>query len=247
MISTQQLLYKIDMKLNKVASMQHQSIPVEDKILALNEAQIKLLKKKIDYNNNYQLGLDAFKKRYEDLQILVYPNQESKDQFEALNVTKTTDKVYDTYQADITKCKKQYFLPLDMYAICSKGDCKEKPVFLSKVIKHGDISTLMANNHYKPSFEYEESFVVISGNNIMVYTDGTFTIDKLYLTYLRYPQKIDTEGYINFDGTSSINQNCELPDYLEDELLDITILELAMSTENMPVVEFDKIRNKNNE
>jgi hypothetical protein len=247
MISTQQLLYKIDMKLNKLASVEHQSIPLEDKILALNEAQIKLIKKKIDYNNNYQLGLDAFKKRYEDLQILVYPNQESIDQFEKATVTKTTDKVYDTYQVDITKLQKQYMLPLDMYAICSKGDCTERPVFLNKVIKHGDISTLMANNHYVPSFEYEESFVVISGNSIMIYTDGTFTVDNLYITYLRYPKKIDSAGYINFDGTDSINQDSELPDYLEDELLDLAVLELAMSTENTPVVQYDQIRNKNNE
>ena len=38
------LLYKIDQRLNKLSSNAHQQIQLEDKILALNEAQLKLIK-----------------------------------------------------------------------------------------------------------------------------------------------------------------------------------------------------------
>lgn len=47
MIPVDSLLYKIDQKLNKLSTNEHQEIPVEDKILALNEAQIKLIKQKL--------------------------------------------------------------------------------------------------------------------------------------------------------------------------------------------------------
>ena len=44
MIPVDSLLYKIDQKLNKLSTNSHQQIQLEDKILALNEAQIKLIK-----------------------------------------------------------------------------------------------------------------------------------------------------------------------------------------------------------
>ena len=74
MIPVDSLLYKIDQKLNKLSTNEHQQIQLEDKILALNEAQIKLIKQKVDgFSVANRLGYDAFKKRYEDLQNLVLP------------------------------------------------------------------------------------------------------------------------------------------------------------------------------
>jgi hypothetical protein len=72
MIPVDSLLYKIDQKLNKLSTNEHQQIQLEDKILALNEAQIKLVKQKLDGPATPStLGLDAFRKRYEDLQKLI--------------------------------------------------------------------------------------------------------------------------------------------------------------------------------
>ena len=72
MIPVDSLLYKIDQKLNKLSTNEHQQIQLEDKILALNEAQIKLIKQKVDgLSVTSGLGMDAFKKRYEDLQSLI--------------------------------------------------------------------------------------------------------------------------------------------------------------------------------
>ena len=65
MIPVDSLLYKIDQRLNKLSTNDHQQIQLEDKILALNEAQIKLIKQKVDgFSVVSGLGLDAFKKRY---------------------------------------------------------------------------------------------------------------------------------------------------------------------------------------
>ena len=52
MIPVDSLLYKIDQRLNKLSTNEHQMIQLEDKILALNEAQIKLIKQKIDLKND---------------------------------------------------------------------------------------------------------------------------------------------------------------------------------------------------
>ena len=41
MISVDSLLYKIDQRLNKLSTNEHQQIQLEDKILALNEQELK--------------------------------------------------------------------------------------------------------------------------------------------------------------------------------------------------------------
>lgn len=239
MILTQRLLYKLDLRLNKKATLDHQSIPVEDKILALNEAQIKLIKRKLNQNNIYQLGLDAFTKRYEDLQRLVVS-------FEELAVTKNTTG-YPAYTGDLDALTNTYFLPLDTYVLCSKGSCTERPLAITRIIKHGDLHVLLSNSNWAPSFEYQETMATISGNKISVYVTD-FKVDKLYISYLRYPTKINIEGYTDFDGSASTTQNCELPESMEDELLDLAVLEIAMETENTPQVQYtNQIRNQINE
>ena len=50
-----------------------------------------------------------------------------------------------------------------------------------------------------------------------------------------------------FDGTPSTDQDCELEMYLEDELLDLTVQNLAMYTENNAAVESSVYRIKTNE
>jgi hypothetical protein len=97
MIPVDSLLYKIDQKLNKLSTNEHQQIPLEDKILALNEAQIKLIKQKVDgFSTVSGLGLDAFKKRYEDLQRLVVNYNDGQ-----LPLTLINSQI-NQWQADIT-------------------------------------------------------------------------------------------------------------------------------------------------
>ena len=76
MIPIINLLNDIDVKINRLSNLRGQYIPNETKIEVLNIAQTKLLLKKLNTNNNYQLGFDTFTKRYKDLQMLVVPNEE---------------------------------------------------------------------------------------------------------------------------------------------------------------------------
>jgi hypothetical protein len=229
MISATQLLYKLDLKLNKLSSNAHQQIAPEDKILALNEAQIKVIKRKLGTNNPSQTGFDGSKKRYEDLQNLVEP-------YQVLTPT-LADERLNQWTVSLDDLNPKYMFYVDSYIAANKGECKNRLVVVSQVASHSDVQVLLANNNYKPSFEYQETFCTLSSDKQEIYTDGTFTPTSVYLSYLRYPQKIDVEGYQDFDGQSSINQDSELADYLEDELLELTVLELGFSTENPNAVQ----------
>jgi hypothetical protein len=242
MIQVESLLYKLDMKLNKVAVLEHQVIPLENKILALNEAQLKLVKVKVDPNNPLNIGFDANKKRYEDLENLV------EDMGDHPLVLTQTDAKLNEWSAGLDGLTPRYMFYVDAYVVADKGDCKDKVLYVNKgLAKHADILTLLANSSWRPSFEYEETFSVVSNFNISVYTDGTFIPTKIYVSYLRYPQTIDYPGYVHFDGTDSVKSDSELHHYLEDELLNFAVSELAMDTENMPAVQMTQERIKTSE
>ena len=243
MIPVDSLLYKIDQRLNKLSTNDHQQIQLEDKILALNEAQIKLIKQKVDgFATVSGLGLDAFKKRYEDLQSLVmtYNHQ-------PLNL-KVKNKELNQWFAKLNDLSPKYMFYIDSYVLADKGRCKDRQIWINRdLAKHGDLQFILNNTHYKPSFEYQETFNFLSSDEISVFTDGTFTPKKIYISYMRYPVYIDKEGYIKFDGTPSVDQDCELETYLEDELLDLTVQNLAMYTENQMAVQSSQIRIQTNE
>jgi hypothetical protein len=243
MILVDSLLYKIDQKLNKLSTNEHQQINLEDKILVLNESQIKLIKQKVDgFSVVSGMGLDSFKKRYEDLQRLVvhYNHQ-------PLNLEIKNPKINQWY-TKLDQLFPKYMFYIDSYMLADKDKCKDRVIWINKDLsKHGDTSILLNNDNYKPSFEYQETFNYVSSDEISVFTDGTFTPKQIYISYMRYPEYIDKAGYVKFDGTDSTDVNCELEEYLEDELVDLTVQNLAMYTENQSAVQNSAYRIQTNE
>jgi hypothetical protein len=243
MIPVDSLLYKIDQKLNKLSTNIHQQINLEDKILALNEAQIKLIKQKVDgFSVISGMGLDAFKKRYEDLQslIITYNHQPLK--------LKLKNKELNQWFANLNLLIPKYMFYIDSYVIADKGVCKDRKIWINRdLAKHGDLQFILNNTHYKPSFEYQETFNFLSTDEISIFTDGTFTPKTVNISYMRYPIYIDKTGYVRFDGTDSIDTDCELELYLEDELVDLTVQNLAMYTENSAAVQSAQFRIQTNE
>lgn len=238
MISVDSLLYKIDQKLNKLSTNEHQAIQKEDKILALNEAQIKLIKQKVDGQPTPSgMGLDAFRKRHEDLQNLI------EDYNKKPLSLKEADKNINQWNASLSELSPEYLFYIDSYILANKGRCKDRRITINNdLAKHGDVQVLLSNVHYKPSFEYQETFNTLSSDKINIYTDGTFIPTKIYISYLRYPKYIDKAGYVKLDGTESIDQDCELESYLENELVDLAVQDLAEYTENTSAVQSAQFR-----
>jgi len=243
MIAAESLFYKIDQKLNKLASNAHQAISLEDKTLALNEAQLKLIKQKLDGNNSYKLGLDSFKKRYQDLQKLVEDYSDH-----ALPLTLIDGKL-NKYTADLSGISPKYMFYIDSYLVADKGDCKNRTIYVNNdLVKHSDLTVLLNNSNYKPSFEYQETFSESNSDELGFFTDGSFTPTMAYVSYIRYPEYIRLDDFELPDGTTLIGkQNCELEAYLEDELLDIVVKDLASYIENTMAIQSSQMRIADNE
>jgi hypothetical protein len=243
MIPVDSLLYKVDQRLNKLSTNEHQQINLEDKILAVNEAQIKLIKQKVDGTSTASgYGLDAFKKRYEDLQSLVVTYNHQPLSLTIKNIE------LNQWFANLHQLDPKYMFYIDSYVLADKGRCKDRKIWINRdLAKHGDVQFILTNSNYKPSFEYQETFNFLSSDEISVFTDGTFVPTSINISYMRYPQYINKTGYIMLDGQPSFDQDCELETYLEDELLDLTVQNLAMYTENQSAVQSSIYRIQTNE
>lgn len=218
MIPVESLIYKSRQRSNKLASNAHQEIPIEDLILIIREAQIKLVKQKFPPKGS---------KNYQGLEILIEPAEKHK------LTPKEVNEHLNRWEADLSGLEPQMLFYIDSYLLCDKGECKNNIVWVNQdLVGHASITTLLQNANYRPSFEYQETFCDETQNALGFYTDGTFTPKEVYLSYLRYPAPVDIEGYEDFDGNLSKTVHCELPLHLEDELLDIITQDIAQYTEN---------------
>ena len=87
----------------------------------------------------------------------------------------------------------------------------------------------------------------MGNNNLYVYSKGDFEVNQVRLTYLRVPKKIDKEGYIKLDGSDSANQDCELPSYAKNDIVDLAVKYAAQSLGDQLQVQMAKEREQNNE
>ena len=239
MISVDELLYEFELKLNSLNRESNQNMFLENKLIYLNNAQMTWVKSKMNPNNIYKVGYEGMRKRIEDLQVL-------KINDERLTVSKTENKRYLGYSADLTGVT-NYMFYVSSYAMASTPKCTATMGI--NLIKEGELETQYYNANYAPSYKWRDTIATIGDNKLYVYVDDdeTFKIDEVSMTYLRTPKVIDKEGYVKFDGTDSVNQDCELPEYAKNDVVDLAVKYAAQSTDNQLQVQMAKEREQNNE
>ena len=222
MISVEELVYEFKLALNKVTRQDNVDIPIENIIVYLNQAQVSWVKTKLNPNNVYRAGYEAIRKRIDDLQTLKEDNIE-------LKPVKSNDLLHIGYNCSLEDAK-DYMFYINSYSLANKNTCSG--ILTHDLIKSGDLTTRYLNVNYSPSFEWRSTLVTLGDNNLTVYTDGSFQIDKVFISYLRYPKKIDIQGYIKLDNTQSTNQDCELPEYAKQDIVDLAVKFAAQASDN---------------
>ena len=236
MIPVQELIYEFKLNLNKMDRQDNVQIPLEDIVVFLNHAQLSWIKSKVGENNIFKDGYEGTRKRIDDLQTLKVDDV-------SLPLIKTTDVLYKGYKANL-KTLPDYMMYVMSHAGARKDDCKAG--LSVDLIRQNDLSTLYFDANFSPSFEWRSTFATIGQDNITVYTDDTFEIENLYLTYLRYPKPIDSEGYIKLDGMDTSNQDCELPYYAKPDILNLASKFAAQSVDNQAQAVFAEDRSVKN-
>lgn len=206
--------YDFKQKLNKVDSQKYADLEIPEIDWKLNDALDMLIQMiafpRIFRGNSFEVS----QRTIDDLSKIVV------SKFEV-----TPEKIDDKrYRIPLPENYKHH---LSSSVFCSKGSCQK--VFRTTVIQHDD--RYENDPNYKSSFEWEEVNISFTSLGIIVTTDGTFTVDKFYLDFLRKPQYMHGAGafiggrYILPDGVTELTgyQNCELP-ALHREIVDLAVL-----------------------
>lgn len=236
MIPVEELVYEFKLNLNKMDRQDNVQVPLEDILVFLNQAQLSWVKSKVGENNIFRDGYEGTRKRIDDLQVLKVDDV-------SLALTKTPDVLYKGYKANL-KTLSDYMMYVMSHVSAKKEGCKAG--LTVDLIRQNDLSTLYFDANFSPSFEWRSTFATIGQDNITVYTDESFEIENLYLTYLRYPKPIDSEGYIKIDGTDSSKQDCELPYYAKSDILNLASKFAAQSVDNQAQATFAEDRSVKN-
>lgn len=129
-------------------------------------------------------------------------------------------------------------------AIGSKGKCKSQNIWLYEV-RPEDLTQILNNEYFKPSFEYRECPYTFSNNMINIYIEDGMNIDEVRMMYYRYPNKIALENELDPDSQFDNNYKIELPDEVLDRVISAISGDFKINTENQ-AFQFDKLREKEN-
>lgn len=148
----------------------------------------------------------------------------------------------DNQISDLFSLPSDYFDFINVSGVFSRGECSTSDFNLWEA-KNENVNELLADEFNKPSYDYRDAFYTIGEEGIRVYK-GDFNVDKLFLSYYRYPNPVDISGYIKSDNSSSTDIDPELDDKLVDIILNMVEKQFALneSEYNRYQIDSDNVR-----
>lgn len=204
-----EFVYDFKTKGDKLDSQFYTNLTLPQIIRCLNEAQITIVKTRYGILNSTKKGFESNQVRRDELQCLLVPE-------ENISLTKVND---FTYSLDLLSTKKDYFHLARVQALGSKGCCGTK-VLNGFDCRTDNFNLALIDKSQSPNFEWRKFSYRIAENKLRLYTDSSFTLETGIIDYLRYPIKMDMAGYIHFNGNPSSNINCELPEFIQYDIID---------------------------
>ena len=232
MVTANQLIYSFYLKKNGLNTAEAQNYKIKDIVYLINEAWRRL------YENNVQRA--DIDKRFEDnIRDLKVPNKELElDQ--GLNVT-------------IAKYPENFYKRLNQSVVitgCEKCEGKRKEIPL-RIVQEDDLHDARKNPDRKADFGWEQAIATHGPDGLYIYHDGSFKIEKVFITYYRKvkgieaPELVRCGRYVNeLDQVVSSNVDFEVQStYISDKVVDAAILlsDAATNKGNSFNLELNKI------
>lgn len=246
-MTVQDMHYEFKVKLNKIASGNYPNLLIPEIDWYLNEAQEIFIKQRYGVTNNKKGGFETSQKRIDDLRELVQTNTAPA----ALEILPDLGMT----QAYGSVVPNDYMFLVRAKAIATKGSCSER--FLTCIqSQHDDLNNILTDPFYSPSFEWAETPLIFKktggGNDLITFSDGTFTISNIVLDYIKIPQRIQfpsgVGGNYQLPDGSAVNAdaNCELAQHTHHEIVDIAVM-LASGDMDNPNVQMKMMKTQINE
>jgi len=183
----------------------------------LNEAYERVIKTRYNPNNIYKKGFEQSQKRTDDLKQLV------KTKFAVATAVTTETNTYRVNlqamfddEALTTPSTSQYMFYLRSRPRHVSTTCGSRYALVN-IYETDDLDNDALINPFKKSYLLE-SVGYFEDGDIMIVTDGTYSIDKVKVTFIKIPLRIDKAQILlplGLPGTSSI----ELDEHMQREII----------------------------
>jgi hypothetical protein len=211
-MTIQDIHYDIKQKLNKIDSQQRPNLLIPEIDWKINEA-IGLFVKMVAQPRMFSyLGFEVNQRSIDDIRTLVVDS--------AYTSTGLASNMF-TLPVDY-----QHFL--NAYVLIEKEGCSTSKRVRVYLVEHDDM--FQENSFSKSSFEWEEVNAVFNENGLQFYTDGSFTITQVSLSYIKkHPYVHNAANFRN--GTYTLpsgviltgTQDLLLPEHTHSEIVDLAV------------------------
>lgn len=191
---------------------------VEQVDYILNEAIVRYTKTLYTGNNPLQVGFEQIQKRTDDLKTLVFT------EFPQITTVTTEE---NTFKADLntlfvnealsTPSTKVYWFYVRGRARVVKTGCTSTYVGI-KIYQHDDLNDVLDDPFKKPYLQ--EVIGYFENGSLNVITDGSFTIDRVKLSYIKKPNEV---RYGAIYPTPVSNIDCDLPEHTHKEIIQTAV------------------------
>lgn len=214
--------FEFKLKLDRIDTLSNPDFNVAEIDWLLNEAQLLIVKQRFTQNNNQQSGFETNTKRIGDLSTLVVKQPEQDGIIPIDN------------SIDLSTLKFPF-----LYLLRADADVQLNPNCIKRVtlkyVQHDDLSEALKDPFNKSSLD---SIVYTIGKtnasnspSIYIYPEN-FNVIKIFPEYLKLPNRISFGGYKFIDGTISTTSNCELPEQIHSEIIDLAVQLASFNIEN---------------
>ena len=217
-MNAREMHYDFKQKLNKIDSQKYRDLIVPEIDWKLNEAQEVFVKVIAQPRLQSQLGFEINQRTINDIRTIVI------DQKPVDGIVPT---VFDT-SSFIATLPGDYWFLVKSKVLATRGNCVNISLN-TKEVQHDDEHELSPFN--RSSFEWRVANIRFNKDGIRIFTDGTFTVNKILLEYLKKPIRIhnaqDYQGntYTALDGAVLTGtQACELPEMVHKEIVDLAVM-----------------------
>lgn len=212
-MTIQEMHYDFKMKLNKIDSQQYRNLRIPEIDWLLNEAQEIFIKNVAFPRVPNHLGFETSQRTVDDIRTIV------KEDIILSNISGTT----------IFELPEDYMFYISAKVKISKLYCGSKEVQIM-IRQHDD--KFQESPFDGSSFEWGDINATFDSRGIRIYTDGTFEIDELELTYIKKPDYIhNAQGFLPASQYKLPNGilltdkvDSELPPHTHREIVDIAVL-----------------------
>lgn len=239
----QEMHFDFDIKADKVDSLQKRSFNTAQKDWLFNEAQWVWLKNNYGITQTNRGAFEVTEHRIQDLKNLhiKFPLPQPG----ILPIVISTS----VYEAPLNLLEYEFLFCTRMVARITKNNCtKDVPV---SIIQTDDLNDALTDPFNRPNFITGDVLAVYgksTGNtatslnpqgtgSVYIYTDGTFTVDLVFIEYIKYPNRM---WFGNYDITSDLRPktisnsyvyqasvdspvSCELNSHVHPEIVDLAV------------------------